>query len=107
MNFAVGFAGMTHLGLVSASAVASKNFPVVCYDADNALINRLKAGDLPVSEPDLDDMVRANGPRQSFTADVAALGRCDVVYIAADVPTDDSGQSDLSGIGKLIDMVTR
>jgi UDPglucose 6-dehydrogenase len=107
MNPTVGFAGMTHLGLVSASAVASKNFPVVCYDADNALINRLKAGDLPVSEPDLDDMVRANGPRQSFTADVAALGRCDVVYIAADVPTDDSGQSDLSGIGKLIDMVTR
>jgi UDPglucose 6-dehydrogenase len=107
MNPTVGFAGMTHLGLVSASAVASKNFPVVCYDADNALIKRLTAGDLPVSEPDLDGMVRANGPRQSFTSDVAALGRCDVVYIAADVPTDDSGQSDLSGIGKLIDTVTR
>ena len=105
MNPTVGFAGMTHLGLVSASAVASKNFPVVCYDADIALINRLSAGDLPVSEPDLDDIVRANGRRQSFTSEVAALSRCDVVYIASDVPTDDSGQSDLSGICKLIDTV--
>ena len=105
MNPTVGFAGMTHLGLVSASAVASKNFPVVCYDPDIALINRLSAGDLPVSEPDLDDIVRANGRRQSFTSEVAALSRCDVVYIASDVPTDDSGQSDLSGICKLIDTV--
>jgi UDPglucose 6-dehydrogenase len=105
MNPTVGFAGMTHLGLVSASAVASKNFPVVCYDADIALIKRLSAGDLPVSEPDLDDIIRANGSRQTYTAEVAALNRCDVVYIAADVPTDDSGQSDLSGICKLIDTV--
>ena len=105
MNPTVGFASMTHLGLVSASAVASKNFPVVCFDANSALINRLRAGDLPVSEPDLDDIIRANGRRQSFTSEVAALGRCDVVYIATDVPTDDSGQSDLSGVCKLIDTV--
>jgi UDPglucose 6-dehydrogenase len=107
MDPTVGFAGMTHLGLISASAVASKNFPVVCYDPDIALINRLSAGDLPVSEPGLDDLVRANGQRQRqpFTSEVAALGRCDVVYIAPDVPTDDSGQSDLSGICKLIDTV--
>ena len=52
---------MTHLGLVSASAVASKGFPVVCYDADSALIKRLAAGELPVSEPGLDGLVRANG----------------------------------------------
>ncbi len=107
MNPTVGFAGMTHLGLVSASAVASKNFPVICYDPDAALIKRLTAGDLPVSEPGLDDLVRANGLRQSFTSEVAELGRCDVVYIAPDVPTDDPGQSDLSGIRKLIDTVTQ
>jgi UDPglucose 6-dehydrogenase len=101
----VGFAGMTHLGLVSASAVAGKTFPVICYDPDAALIKRLTAGDLPVSEPGLDDLVRANSQRQSFTSDVALLRRCDVVYIASDVPTDDAGQSDLSGIRKLIDTV--
>jgi UDPglucose 6-dehydrogenase len=37
----VGFAGMTHLGLVSASAVAGHGFEVVCFDADPALVRRL------------------------------------------------------------------
>jgi UDPglucose 6-dehydrogenase len=96
---------MTHLGLVSASAVAGKIFPVICYDPDAVLIKRLTAGDLPVSEPGLDDLIRANGQRQSFTSEVAALARCDIVYIAPDVPTDDAGQSDLSDIRKLIDLV--
>lgn len=102
----VGFAGMTHLGLVSATAVASRGFPVVCFDADKGLIVRLQRGELPVVEPDLDNMVRANGSGQTFTASIADLGRCDVVYIAPDVPTNDQGESDLSGIRKLIDAVS-
>jgi UDPglucose 6-dehydrogenase len=96
---------MTHLGLVSASATAAKGLPVVCYDPDAALIKRLAGGELPVSEPGLDELVRANGQRQSFTAELSAIGRCDVVYIAPDVPTDDEGQSDLSGIVKLVDTI--
>jgi len=68
----VGFAGMTHLGLVSATAVAAKGFETVCYDQDSALIGRLLRGDLPVSEPDLDRLVRANGKQQRFTSDLAS-----------------------------------
>ncbi|PWC55340.1 UDP binding domain-containing protein [Azospirillum sp. TSO22-1] len=101
----VGFAGMTHLGLVSASAVCGKGFPTVCYDPDAALVGRLRAGRLPVVEPGLDELVAGNGGRQGFTADVADLGRCDVVYIAPDVPTDEQGRSDLAGIRALIDRV--
>ena len=37
----VGFAGMTHLGLVSASAVATRGFETICFDADRAVIRRL------------------------------------------------------------------
>ena len=36
----VGFAGMTHLGLVSGSAFAGRGFDAVCYDSDEALIAR-------------------------------------------------------------------
>ena len=96
---------MTHLGIVSASAVSSKGFPTICYDADAALIAQLNAGKLPISEPGLDDLVRANGGCQKFTSELSDIGRCDVVYIAPDVPTDDAGQSDLTGIRKLIDAV--
>jgi len=97
---------MTHLGLVSATAVASRGFDTVCYDGDATLIERLKVGQLPVLEPGLSDLLRDNGKSQTFTAVVNDLERCDVVYIAADVPTNDAGESDLAGIRALIDRVT-
>lgn len=102
MSSTVGFAGMTHLGLVSAAGTCSKGFPTVCFDADTNLIAALNDGKLPVLEPGLDDMVASNGERQVFTADPAALGGCDVIYISPDVPTDDTGASDLAGIEALI-----
>lgn len=105
MTVRVGFAGMTHLGLVSATGTASKGFDVVCYDQDPRLIERLQAGDLPVLEPGLEPMLASNGARQRFTAKIADLQACDVVYIAPDVPTDDQGHSDLTGIAMLIDAV--
>ena len=102
MSSTVGFAGMTHLGLVSAAGTCSKGFETVCFDADTNLIAALNDGELPVLEPGLDDMVAGNGERQVFTAEPLALGNCDVVYIAPDVPTDDTGASDLAGIEALI-----
>jgi UDPglucose 6-dehydrogenase len=101
----VGFAGMTHLGLVSAAAVAAKGFRTICYDGDAALVERLKAGRLPVVEPDLDDLLKSNGSRQGFTFALGDLAACDLVYIAPDVPTDDQGNSDLTGIEALIERV--
>jgi UDPglucose 6-dehydrogenase len=101
----IGFAGMTHLGLVSATVVASRGFQTICYDADAALIERLRAGRLPVLEPGLTELLRGNGERQRFTASADDLARCDIVYIAADVPTNDAGESDLSSIRTLIDRV--
>jgi UDPglucose 6-dehydrogenase len=98
----VGFAGMTHLGLVSASAAAGRGFEVLCYDGDAMLVTRLMRADWPVLEPGLDALIRANGARQRFTAARADLARCDVVYVAPDVPTDDSGTSDVTGLTALI-----
>lgn len=98
----VGFAGMTHLGLVSATAVASRGFDTVCFDSDPALIALLQSGDLPIVEPGLDDLVQANGTRQRFTSEPADLAQCDVVYISPDVPTDDNGLSNLAPVTALI-----
>lgn len=103
----IGFAGMTHLGLVSAVATAARGFRVIGFDADKALTQRLARRDLPVVEPDLDELLAKNTAACSFTSDAAALAGCDVVYIAADVPTDDSGRSDLAPIRALIADVTK
>lgn len=96
---------MTHLGINSAVATAARGFPVLGYDADDALIARLRGGLMPVVEPGLDALAAANADRLSFTAKLGDLSACDVVYIAADVPTDDDAQSDLTPILALIDRV--
>src|SRR5262249_20581062 len=98
----VGFAGMTHLGLVSASAVAACGFQTRCFDPDRGLIERLVQQDWPVLEPGLDELIRGNGARQTFTSARDDLSSCDVVYVAPDVPTDDHGRGDVSGLTALV-----
>ncbi|MGH6994676.1 MAG: hypothetical protein ACREES_03195, partial [Stellaceae bacterium] len=102
MSASVGFAGLTHLGLVSAAAAAAKGLSVVGVDADAARVAAIQAGKPAVREPELDALLRANAARLKFTGDFKELAGCGVVYIAADVPTDQTGASDLAPIDALI-----
>jgi UDPglucose 6-dehydrogenase len=47
----------------------------------------------------------ANGACQTFSADIADIARCDVVYVAPDIATDDEGRSDASLLRELIERV--
>lgn len=99
---AIGYVGMTHLGLCSSIAAASKGFTTLGFDPLAALVTNLEAGNLPVVEPELDDLLRDNRARMSFSADALRLRDCDVVYVAPDVATDDAGGSDLSVLDSLL-----
>ena len=98
----IGFAGLTHLGLVSAVGTAFKGFRVVGYDPDAVRVREITDGRMPVVEPDLDDLARTCAARLSYTARLTDLRACDIVYISSDVPTNDRGESDVSGIRGLI-----
>lgn len=104
-NASIGFAGMTHLGINSAAAAAEKGFKVVCYDSDAAVIAALQNGELPVTEPQLPELLKKNAQRIRYSAEAGALASCAVVYIAPDVATDDAGRSDLGRIEALIPAV--
>src|SRR5262249_50888697 len=99
----VGYVGMTHLGLCSAVAAASKGFATRAIDRDPALVARLEARPLPVVGPGLDGLLREHRARIRFSAEAGELGGCDLVYVAPDVPTDDSGKSRLDGLDALLD----
>jgi UDPglucose 6-dehydrogenase len=103
----IGFAGMTHLGVNSAAAALTRGFSVIGYDANRNVIGGLRAGKPPVVEPGLSEVLGLHGSNVIYTDAISDLARCDVVYIATDVPTDDNATSDLSGIRMLVDAVMR
>jgi UDPglucose 6-dehydrogenase len=103
----VAFAGLTHLGLVSAAAAAVRGFEVVGFDPDPGRVEAIASGRLPVVEPDLPALLDKHRDRLTWTADAAALQRCDIAYVAPDVPTDDASASDLTPVRALVDVVTR
>ena len=102
----VGYAGLTHLGLNSAIASASKGFAVIGYHNDSNLVNELKQGKPHVTEPDLVELMAENKSRLQFSSDHESLSSCDIVYISVDVPTDDHGGSDLGPIYEIINTVS-
>lgn len=103
----IGFAGLTHLGIVYGAASAAKGFRVIGYHDDDYLIAALERLELPVSEPGLSELMARFHGKMTFSAHASCLGECDIVYIAIDVPTDDDGKSDLKPIQKIIDQTLK
>ncbi len=99
----IGFAGLTHLGLVSAAVAAAKGFSVVGCDSRPDLIQSLQTGTLAPAEPGLTELLQNHRQQLSFEASLDALQDCDVIYLSQDVPTDDAGQSDLTDLTAMLD----
>jgi UDPglucose 6-dehydrogenase len=97
----VGFAGMTHLGLISAVAAANAGFEVVGF-GESDVVAAIERGALPVLEPELPETIARNRSRLAFTSHDADFSRCDLIYVAVDVPTDDAGASDLTPIRAMV-----
>jgi UDPglucose 6-dehydrogenase len=92
---------MTHLGLISAVAAANAGFEVVAFGEPD-VVAAIERGALPVLEPELPETIASNRSRLAFTAHDADLSRCDLIYVAVDVPTDDTGASDLAPIRAMV-----
>lgn len=101
----IGFAGLSHLGIVSSIAAAAKGFDVLGYDAAQSICDDLSGAVLPIYEPELHDLLSNNKARIQFSANARALAQCDIVYVSLDVSTNDSGQSDLTALNELIDSI--
>ncbi len=94
----IGFYGMTHLGLVSAVAAAAKGYAVICYDHDQHLIEQLQQQCYPINEPNFEQLLQALQANVQFTASLEQLIDAELIYVAIDVPTDSSNQSQLAPI---------
>ncbi len=86
----IAMIGTGYVGLVSGACFAEFGAEVVCVDMDADKIGRLKRGEIPIYEPELDSTVEkgVRGGRLSFTTDLAAaVSAADAVFIAVGTPS--------------------
>ena len=94
----VSIFGTGYVGLVTGTCLAEVGHEVVCVDVDEVKVERLQQGVIPIYEPGLEPMVKANhaAGRLHFTTDPArAVAHGEVVFIAVGTPPDEDGSADL------------
>ncbi len=97
MNIAI--VGTGYVGLVSGTCFSEMGVNVTCVDVNKEKIEALTRGEIPIYEPELDEMVLRNyrEGRLKFTTDLASvLDDVDIVFSAVGTPPDEDGSADLS-----------
>ena len=85
--------GLGKLGSPLAAVLASKGFSVVGTDLHRPYVDSINAGQAPVDEPRLQELIEANRDRLRATMDAAAaVAETDVTFIIVPTPSDDSGR---------------
>ena len=96
MNIAI--VGTGYVGLVSGTCFAEMGVNVTCVDINEAKINSLLSGNIPIYEPGLEEMVLRNHKegRLRFTTDLSScLDEVEIVFSAVGTPPDEDGSADL------------
>ena len=94
----VAIFGTGYVGLVTGTCLAEIGHDVNCIDVDEAKIEGLKKGGLPIYEPGLEPLVVNNhaAGRLHFTTDAAAAtAEREIIFIAVGTPPDEDGSADL------------
>ena len=94
----IAVVGTGYVGLVAGTCFAESGNTVICIDIDQAKVDGLKRGVVPIYEPGLEELLERNvrDGRLSFTTNYAeGIARAEVVFIAVGTPPGDDGSADL------------
>src|SRR5436305_4089044 len=98
--------GAGYVGLVTGSSFADLGHDVVIRDVIPERIERLRAGEIPIYEPGLEQVVERNRDRLHFTLDVdEAVDDAEFLYIAVGTPPTESGDADLRYVYSVVDQL--
>jgi len=91
--------GTGYVGLVSGTCFAETGNDVVCVDIDEAKVEKMRRGEVPIYEPHLDIVFERNikQNRLRFTTDmVEAVNASEIIFLALPTPPGEDGSADLS-----------
>ncbi|MGH3592348.1 MAG: UDP-glucose dehydrogenase family protein, partial [Pseudonocardiaceae bacterium] len=93
--------GSGYVGLTTGACLASLGHRVVCADVDARKVARLSAGEVPILEPGLPDLVAqglAAGRLRFVVGAAAAVTDAEVVFLCVPTPMGAGGAADLSAV---------
>ncbi|MCK8816273.1 UDP-glucose/GDP-mannose dehydrogenase family protein [Natroniella sulfidigena] len=93
--------GTGYVGLVSGACFADLGNQVICVDIDEAKIEGLKNGVMPIYEPGLKEIVERNHEQGNlkFTTSIEqGVQESDIIFIAVGTPSAEDGGADLSAV---------
>lgn len=95
----VAVVGTGYVGLTSGACLAHLGADVVCADIDADKVARLEAGEIPIVEAGLAEVVAgavAAGRLRFVVGAAVAAAEADVVFLCVPTPQDEDGSADLS-----------
>ena len=108
----IAVVGTGYVGLVTGTCFAETGNHVTCIDIDEAKVNLMKGGKVPIYEPNLETYFERNiaAGRLNFTTSLEeGIKDAEIIFLALPTPPGEDGSADLSYIlgvadqlGKLI-----
>ena len=100
----ISIIGSGYVGLVTGACFADVGHHVICVDNDAEKVKQLKAGEIPIYEPGLEEIVHRNvsARRLHFTGSIQeGVERSQIIFIAVPTPPLPDGDVDLSFVEKV------
>jgi UDPglucose 6-dehydrogenase len=102
----IGVIGTGYVGLVTAAGFADLGSEVWCVDIDAAKVERLRAKEVPIYEPGLEELLARNAQRLHFSTELSqALEHARLLFVAVGTPATYSGDADLSAVMAVVDAI--
>jgi UDPglucose 6-dehydrogenase len=99
----VGVIGVGWVGLVTAACFAELGHKVVARDILPEKVEALSRGEVAIHEPGLEDLLRRNAERITFTTDMnELLESARLLFVCVDTPPTYSGDADLSRVRAVV-----
>lgn len=110
----IAVVGTGYVGLVTGTCFAETGNEVICVDIDAEKVEKMRQGEVPIYEPDLEVLFERNQRqgRLSFTTDLKeAVDHAEIIFLALPTPPGADGSADLRFIlgvaAELSKMITR
>lgn len=95
----IAVVGTGYVGLVTGTCLAETGNDVICVDINVQKVEKMKAGELPIYEPGLEQLFHRNinEGRLHFTTNLAeAIAEAKIIFLALPTPPGGDGAADLS-----------